>query len=101
MAKIVSRFKRASVKEIPFLRLPAINGSLTEACASLLNGILLGVETGIPKGLYEAGAARVPVVVVSHTVPQDVPAGSIYSFVNGVEAALETAKKLQAIRIYP
>src|SRR5688500_9624597 len=40
------------------------------------------------------GAARMPTVVVSHSVPQDVPTGSVYSFVNGVEAALETAKKL-------
>jgi dihydrofolate reductase len=40
------------------------------------------------------GAARVPTVVVSHSVPQDVPDGGVYSFVNGVEAALETAKRL-------
>jgi dihydrofolate reductase len=40
------------------------------------------------------GAARVPTVIVSHTVPQDVPDGGVYSFVNGVEAALEAARKL-------
>ena len=40
------------------------------------------------------GAARVPMVIVSHSVPQDVPKDSVYSFVNGIEAALETAKKL-------
>src|SRR5215211_6663301 len=39
------------------------------------------------------GAARVPTVVVSHSVPQDIPDSSVYSFVNGVEAALENAKK--------
>ena len=39
------------------------------------------------------GAARVPTVIVSHSVPQDVPDGSVYSFVNGLEAALENAKK--------
>ncbi|MCI0395911.1 MAG: dihydrofolate reductase family protein [Chloroflexi bacterium] len=39
-------------------------------------------------------AARVPVVVVSHSVPQDIPQGGVYSFVNGVEAALEKAQKL-------
>ena len=39
------------------------------------------------------GAARVPTVVVSHSVPQDIPDGGVYSFVNGVEAALEKAKK--------
>lgn len=31
-----------------------INRILTEPYASLLNGILLGIETGIPKGLYES-----------------------------------------------
>ena len=40
------------------------------------------------------GAARVPTVVVSHSVPQDIPSGGVYTFVNGVEAAFETAKKL-------
>jgi dihydrofolate reductase len=40
------------------------------------------------------GAARVPTVIVSHSVPQDIPQGGVYSFVDSVEAALETAKKL-------
>src|SRR5688572_17094391 len=40
------------------------------------------------------GAARVPVVVVSHSVPQDIPQGGVYSFVDSVEAALQTARKL-------
>jgi dihydrofolate reductase len=40
------------------------------------------------------GAARVPTVIVSHSVPQDLPQGSVYSFVESVEAALETAKRL-------
>ncbi len=31
----------------------SINRILTEPYASLLNGILLGIETGIPRGLYE------------------------------------------------
>src|SRR5687767_8083354 len=39
------------------------------------------------------GAARVPTVVVSHSVPQGIPDGSVYSFVNGVEAAFERAKE--------
>jgi len=39
------------------------------------------------------GAARVPTVVVSHGVPQDIPDGGVYTFVDSVEAALETAKK--------
>jgi dihydrofolate reductase len=40
------------------------------------------------------GAARTPTVVVSHSVPKDVPNDSVYSFVNGIEAALEKAKSL-------
>ena len=40
------------------------------------------------------GAARVPTVIVSHSVPQDIPQGGVYSFVDSVEAAFETAKKL-------
>jgi len=40
------------------------------------------------------GAARIPTVIVSHSVPQDIPSGGVYTFVNGVEAAFETAKKL-------
>jgi dihydrofolate reductase len=40
------------------------------------------------------GAARIPTVIVSHSMPQDIPQGSVYSFVDSVEAALETAKKL-------
>jgi dihydrofolate reductase len=41
-----------------------------------------------------AGAARVPTVIVSHGVPQDLPQGHVYSFVNSIETAFETAKKL-------
>ena len=39
------------------------------------------------------GAARTPTVIVSHSVPQDIPDGGVYTFVDSVEAALETAKK--------
>lgn len=40
------------------------------------------------------GAARVPTVVVSHSIPQDVPDNHVYTFVNGIDAAVEAAKKL-------
>jgi dihydrofolate reductase len=39
------------------------------------------------------GAARVPTVIVSHSVPQDIPDGGVYTFVDSVEAALQIAKK--------
>lgn len=38
-------------------------------------------------------ASRIPTIVVSHSVPQDIPDGGVYSFANGIEAALEKAKK--------
>jgi len=41
-----------------------------------------------------SGAARIPTVIVSHSIPQDVPDNGVYSFVDSVEAAFETAKKL-------
>ena len=40
------------------------------------------------------GAARIPTVIVSHSVPQDVPAGGVYTFVDSIDAAFQTAKKL-------
>jgi dihydrofolate reductase len=39
------------------------------------------------------GAARLPTIIVSHSVPQDIPDGGVYTFVDSVEAAFETAKK--------
>ena len=40
------------------------------------------------------GTARIPTVIVSHSVPQDVPQEGVYTFVDSIEAAFETAKKL-------
>ena len=39
------------------------------------------------------GSARIPTVVVSHTVPQDVPDGSVYIFADSIETAFEKAKQ--------
>lgn len=39
------------------------------------------------------GPARIPTIIVSHSIPQDVPEAGVYTFVDSVEAALETAKK--------
>ena len=41
-----------------------------------------------------SSAARVPTVILSHSAPQNVPDGGVYTFVDNVEAAMETAKKL-------
>jgi len=41
-----------------------------------------------------SGEARVPTVIVSHSVPRDVPEDGVYTFVDSIEAAFETSKKL-------
>jgi dihydrofolate reductase len=38
-------------------------------------------------------ATRVPVIVLSHSVPADVPANSVYTFVDSVEAAYAKAQQ--------
>src|SRR5215211_4210355 len=39
------------------------------------------------------GDARVPTVVVSHSVPKDIPDGGVYRFADSIKAALEKAQK--------
>jgi dihydrofolate reductase len=41
-----------------------------------------------------SGPARIPTVIVSHSMPQDVPEGGVYHFANGIDTAFETAKQL-------
>jgi dihydrofolate reductase len=41
-----------------------------------------------------AGAVRMPTIIVSHSVPKDVPPNSVYTFVNSIEAAFEKAQEL-------
>jgi dihydrofolate reductase len=40
------------------------------------------------------GAARVTTVVVSHTIPHNIPDGGVYRFAESIEAALATAKNV-------
>jgi dihydrofolate reductase len=39
-------------------------------------------------------SARVPVVVLSHSVPDDVPEGGVYTFVDDLATALATAREI-------
>jgi dihydrofolate reductase len=39
------------------------------------------------------GSVRLPLFVVSHSVPNDVPEGSVYTFVEGIEPALARAQE--------
>ena len=38
-------------------------------------------------------STRVPVIVLSHSMPSDVPAGGVYTFVDSVDAAFEKAQQ--------
>jgi dihydrofolate reductase len=38
------------------------------------------------------GDARLPVFVVSHSTPEDLPEGGVYTFVDGIKPALEEAR---------
>jgi dihydrofolate reductase len=41
-----------------------------------------------------AGNARIPTVIVSHSIPQDIPPEGVYRFVESVETAYDTAQEL-------
>ena len=74
------------------------NREIEEALLATTGAVIVGRTTynlSIPNWGADGptGAARVPTVVVSHSVPQDIPDGGVYTFVDSVEAALETAKK--------
>ena len=42
------------------------------------------------------GSARIPTVVVTHRVPDDIPDGSVYIFADSIAAAIESAKQAAA-----
>jgi dihydrofolate reductase len=44
------------------------------------------------------GPDRVPLFVLSHDVPDDVPEGSVYTFVDGVEEALDLATAAAGVK---
>jgi len=92
-----------------------INQILDEPHASLLNGILLGIETGIPEGLYEAfnltGTSHIIVISGSNisliagillllgirvvgkrfAPPLAIAGISLYTFLVGADAAVSRA----------
>ena len=74
------------------------NREIGEALLATMGAVIVGRTTydlSIPNWGADgpSGAARLPTVIVSHSVPQDIPEGGVYTFVDRVEAALETAKK--------
>jgi dihydrofolate reductase len=63
-----------------------------------LGGVICGRRTydmSIPHWGAEGptGEARVPLFVLSHGVPDDVPEGGVYTFVDGLEKALARARE--------
>jgi dihydrofolate reductase len=75
------------------------NREIGEALLATTGAVITGRNTydvSIPNWGADGptGAARIPTVIVSHSVAQGVPAGGVYTFVDSVEAAFETAKKV-------
>jgi dihydrofolate reductase len=74
------------------------NREIAEAMAANMGAVITGRNTYDHSILNwgadgPTGAARIPTVIVSHSVPQNIPDGGVYTFVDSVEAAFETAKK--------
>ena len=75
----------------------ARNREIEEALLASMGAVIVGRTTynlSIPNWGADGptGAARLPTVVVSHGVPHDIPDGGVYTFVDSIEAAFETAK---------
>ncbi|HEX3054070.1 MAG TPA: dihydrofolate reductase family protein [Aggregatilineaceae bacterium] len=73
------------------------NRKLLEESIASLGAVIAGrstYEDAIPgwKADGPTGSARVPVFVVSHTMPDDIPEGGVYTFVDGIENALVRAQ---------
>lgn len=74
------------------------NREIAEAVVANTGAVIVGRTTynvSIPNWGADGptGSARVPTIVVSHTMPNDIPDGGVYIFVDSVEAAHEEAKK--------
>ena len=73
------------------------NREIEEALLATTGAVIVG-RTTYNHSILNWGAdgpmgAGVPTVVVSHKVPEDIPDDRVYTFVNSLEEALETAKK--------
>ena len=73
------------------------NSKIMEALSAGTGAVIVG-RTTYNLSILNWGAdgpmgAGVPTVIISHSMPQDIPAGGVYTFVDSIEAALETAKK--------
>jgi dihydrofolate reductase len=79
------------------------NREIAEAMLASTGAVLVG-RTTYNLSILNWGAdgpissSRVPTIVVSHSVPRDMPDGSVYIFVYSVEAAHAEAKKAAGIK---
>jgi dihydrofolate reductase len=74
------------------------NREVAEAIVASMGAVIVGRTTynvSIPNWGADGptGVARVPTIVLSHSVPKEIPDGGVYIFVDSVEAAHEEAKK--------
>jgi dihydrofolate reductase len=72
------------------------NREIAEAMVASTGAVIVGRTTydvSIPNWGADGPIGRVATIVVSHSVPKDIPDGGVYVFVDGVEAAYEEAKK--------
>jgi len=72
------------------------NREIAEAVMANTGAVIVGRNTynvSLPNwGVDGPIGSAVPTVVVSHSVPQDIPDGGVYIFVDSIEAAFEQAK---------
>jgi dihydrofolate reductase len=72
------------------------NREIAEAMVASTGAVIVGRTTynvSIPNWGADGPIGRVPTIVVSHSVPKEIPDGGVYIFVDSVEAAYEAAKK--------
>ena len=74
------------------------NREIAEAVVASTGAVLVGRTTYNVSILNwgadgPTGSAHIPTIVVSHSVPKDIPDGGVYIFVDSVEAAHAEAKK--------
>jgi dihydrofolate reductase len=72
------------------------NREIAEAVAASTGAVIVGRTTynvSIPNWGTDGPMGRVPTIVVSHSLPKDIPDRGVYIFVDSVEAAHEEAKK--------
>jgi dihydrofolate reductase len=72
------------------------NREIAEAVVASTGAVIVGRTTynvSIPNWGADGPIGRVPTIVVSHSVPKDIPDGGVYIFVDSVEAAHAEAKK--------